>query len=373
MCVYKSISHSKRHRSQFLHSRNTKIGNSRLDYDMKKQTHRDTRVSQSDVARLAGVSQAAVSRVFTPGSSVSTKIRERVLAASEQLGYRPNAIARSLSKNSTNIIGLVVARFTEPFYSHAFGEFTQKLQDLGYSTLLLNAVHDPDVEQTLPLALQYQVDGLIITSATLSSTMANECARTDTPVVLFNRYELGTSANSVCCDNVAAGKMVADALLDAGYRHIAYIAGEEGSSTNRDREHGFTRQLLARDHPLHLRECGGEYTYEAGYTAAKRLLEADTRPDAVFCASDLIAMGAHDAAEELGVNIPDELGLVGFDNIEMTAWPAYSLTTVRQPINRMIDATIEILLNAIENTENETVMKWIPATLVARNSTRNFK
>ncbi|MCP4360624.1 MAG: LacI family DNA-binding transcriptional regulator [Chloroflexi bacterium] len=337
---------------------------------MKKKTQKDSRASQIDVARLAGVSQAAVSRTFTPGASVSAEVKQQVLDAAEQLGYRPNAIARSLITNSTNIIGIVVVRFANPYYWQIFKGFTQKLQDLGYSTLLLNAAQDQEVEQTLPTALQYQVDGLIITSATLSSKMAEECVRAGTPVVLFNRYEMGTMANAVCCDNVGGGKLVANALLDAGYERLAYLAGEEGSSTNRDREQGFIHQLQTRGHTLAFRESGNEYTYEAGYAAAKRLLQNDPPPNAVFCASDLMAMGMLDATKELGLKIPDDLGIVGFDDIKMVAWPSYAITTIRQPINRMVDTTIEVLLNAIENSDSETVMKWIPATLVERNSTR---
>jgi DNA-binding LacI/PurR family transcriptional regulator len=213
------------------------------------------------VARLAGVSQAAVSRTFTPGASVSAAVRQQVLAAAEQLGYRPNAIARSLITNSTNIIGVVRVRFGNPFYSQIFKVLTKKLQDQGYSILLLNAAQDHEIEQTLPTALQYHVDGLIITSATLTSKMADECARIGTPVVLFNRYEMGTTANAVCCDNLGGGKIVANALLDAGYERLAFIAGEEGSSTNRDREQGFTQQLHARGQVLALRESGNEYTW----------------------------------------------------------------------------------------------------------------
>ena len=338
---------------------------------MKKQSQKESRASQIDVAQLAGVSQAAVSRTFTPGASVSADVKQQVLDAAEQLGYRPNAIARSLITNSTNIIGIVLVRFTNPFYWQIFKEFTQKLQDLGYATLLLNAAQDQEIEHTLPTALQYQVDGLIIASATLNSKMAEECVRAGTPVVLFNRYETGTTANAVCCDNVGGGKLVANTLLDAGYKRLAYIAGEEGSSTNRDREQGFTNQLQERGQVLAFRESGGEYTYEAGYTAVKRLLlKTETLPDAVFCASDLMAMGAVDAAKSLGLKIPDDLGIIGFDNIRMVSWPSYSITTVSQPIDRMVDTTIEVLLKAIENPSSDPVTKWIPATLVRRDSIR---
>ena len=339
---------------------------------VKKRLQKENRASQIDVAQLAGVSQAAVSRTFTPGASVSAEVKQQVLDAAEQLGYRPNAIARSLITDSTNIIGIVLVRFTNPYYWQIFKEFTQKLQDLGYSTLLLNAAQDQEVEQTLPTALQYHVDGLIITSATLSSKLADECVRAGTPVVLFNRYETGSTANSVCCDNVDGGKLVANALLDAGYKRLAYISGEERSSTNRDREEGFVEQLQLRGQTLAHRESGGEYTYEAGYAAAKRLLEIKPRPDAIFCASDLMAMGAVDAAKEAGLSIPDELGIIGFDDIKMVSWPSYSISTVSQPIEKMVDATIEVLLKAIENPNIEPVTKWIPATLVKRNSIRSF-
>lgn len=329
------------------------------------------KVTSVDVARLAGVSQSTVSRTFSPGGKVSSETRKRVLLAARKLGYKPNVIARSLSKRSTRIIGIVIVRFANPFYAVMIREFTRRLQDLGYWTLLLNVKHAQEIDDALPMALQYQVDGIIITSATLSSQMADDCVRSGTPVVLFNRYALGTRANAVCCDNVAGGRLVADAFLDAGHQRIAYIAGEEGSSTNMDREKGFIDQLQKRGQALWLREAGGDYTYEAGYEAAKRLLQRDSPPDAIFCMNDLIAMGALDAARhELGIQVPEELSIIGFDDIPMAGWLAYSLTTVRQPIERMVDTTIEVLMSAIEAPDVETILKWIPVSLVERSSTR---
>jgi DNA-binding LacI/PurR family transcriptional regulator len=327
-------------------------------------------VSQIEVARLADVSQAAVSRVFTPGASVSDEMRERVLAAADKLGYRPNVIARSLVRKSTKMIGLVVVRFTNPFYARMIRDFTRALQNRGYWTLLLNIQDSQEVEKTLPMALQYRVDGIIITSATLSSKLADECARLGTPVVLFNRYALTGNVNAVRCDNVGGARMVADALLDAGHQRIAYIAGEEGSSTNRDRERGFTERLQERGYTLALRESG-DYTYESGYAAARRLLQRDDSPDAIFCASDLMAMGALDLARyELGIPVPEELSIIGFDDIPMAGWPGYSLTTIQQPVERMVDATIQVLMDAIEAPGAEAVIRTIPPTLVVRSSAR---
>lgn len=324
-----------------------------------------------DVARLAGVSQAAVSRTFTPGASVSEGTRAKVLAAAEQLGYQPNVIARSLIRKSTNMIGLVVMRFTNPFYSRMIRDFTRALQDLGYWTMLLNITEAAEVEQALPTALQYQVDGLIITSATLSSTLARACARSGTPVVLFNRYATNDEVHVVSCDNVLGGQLVADALLDAGHQRLAYIAGEEGSSTNRDRERGFVQRLQARGTTLAYRESAGDYTYEAGNAAARRLFQRADPPGGVFCASDLIAMGALDVARaELGCRVPEDLSIIGFDDIPMAAWPGYHLTTVRQPVEEMVQATIQVLVQAIESPGLEPVVRVIAPTLIARSSAR---
>ncbi|MCX6038800.1 MAG: LacI family DNA-binding transcriptional regulator [Chloroflexi bacterium] len=327
--------------------------------------------SQIDVARLAGVSQAAVSRVFTNGRSVSEDTRTKVMAAVEQLGYRPNVIARSLVQNSTNIIGLVVKRFTNPFYAQMIQDFTRALQEQGYWALVLNIAENQELEDSLPMVLQYQVDGLIITSATLSSRLAEECARSGTPVVLFNRYASDASTHVVKCDNTEGGRIVADTFLDAGHKRLAFIAGEESSSTNRDRETGFVDRLKERGHNLAFRESAGDYSYELGYAAAQRLFQLDAPPDAIFCANDLIAMGAMDLARlKLNIKVPDELSIIGFDDIPSAAWPSYDLTTIRQPFGKLVDATIQVLMNAINNPECEVTELIVPPTLIWRNSSR---
>jgi DNA-binding LacI/PurR family transcriptional regulator len=329
--------------------------------------------SQIDVARLANVSQAAVSRTFTPGASVSEETRQRVLAAAEQLGYRPNVIARSLIQKSTNIIGLVVMRFTNPFYSRMIRDFSRALQDKGYWTLLLNIAQNKELEETLPMALQYQVDGLIITSATLSSKLAQECARSGTPVVLFNRYASDAHTHVVRCDNVGGGRMVADAFIDTGHNRLAYIAGEEAASTNRDREKGFVKRIEQRGYSLTFHESAGEYSYELGYEAAQRLCQRDDPPDAIFCANDLIAMGALDLARyKLGVKVPEELSIIGFDDILAAAWPGYQLTTVRQNVDQMVDSTLQVLMDTIDTPGSKASEVVIPPSLIWRNSSRQM-
>jgi DNA-binding LacI/PurR family transcriptional regulator len=326
--------------------------------------------SQIDVARLARVSQAAVSRTFTPGASVSDETRQKVLEAAYKLNYRPNAIARSLIRKSTRIIGVVVMRLTKPFYARIIREFTRGLQAHGYWTLLFDIADETEVNQTLPMALQYQVDGVVITSATLSSKLADEFARTGTPVVLFNRYASTGKTHVVRCDNYAGGRLVADAFLDAGHQRIAYIAGEEGSSTNQDRQRGLVEGLQARGAQL-WQSAAGDYSYEAGYKAAAQLLQGPERPDAIFCADDLTAIGAMDAARyEFGLRIPEDLSVIGFDDIPMAAWSAFSLTTIRQPFDDMVKATIQVLMEAIEAPEAPPVNAVIPPSFITRRSAR---
>ena len=327
------------------------------------------RASSVDVARAARVSQSTVSRVFTPGMPVSDAARAKVLAAARKLGYRPDAIARSLITRRTNIIGIVMADITNPFYPNVLDQFTSRLQNLGRQTLLFNAATGRDVDDTLPFVLQYRVDAIIITSATLSSAMADECARLGTPVILFNRYIPNSKASAVCCDNLAGGRLVADLLVKAGHKRIAYIAGRANTSTNVDREKGFGARLSECNVNDWLREQG-EYTHESGYAAAKRLLTCVDPPDAIFAANDIMAMGVLDAARELGVRVPDQLSVIGFDGIPAGEWHAYSLTTIRQPVEEMIDATLELLDTLIEKPYAKPSINMIPGMLVKRGSAR---
>ena len=167
------------------------------------------KTSSNDVARVARVSQSTVSRVFSQSDAVTQKTKDKVLAAARKLGYKPNAIARSLITRRTDIVGIVMADITNPFYPTVLEKLTQRLQSTGRRALLFNVNPDRDVDDTLPLLLQYQVDAIVITSATISSEMTDECVRLGTPVILFNRYVPGVQVSAVSCDNVAGGRLVA--------------------------------------------------------------------------------------------------------------------------------------------------------------------
>lgn len=326
------------------------------------------RVTSHEVALGAGVSQSTVSRVFSGDERLSQATRERVLEVARGLGYKPNAIARGLITRRTQIIGLVASYMTNPFFPTVLQAFTQTLHELGWRVLLFTAGTSEDVDELLPEVLAYQVDGLIIVTASLSSKMTREALQRGIPVVLFNRYAPGSGASAVSCANYEGGRMVADALLDAGHKRLAYITGREDTSTNLDRQRGFLERLAERGLPGRLEP--GNFTYEGGFEAAMRLLGAKARPDAIFCANDITALGALDAARKLGVGVPSELSVIGFDDIPMAQWAAYSLTTVRQPVEAMIEASVRLLLERVSNTNLGSVLEFLPGTLVRRGSAR---
>ena len=326
-------------------------------------------VSSIDVARLAGVSQAAVSRTYTPGASVSDKTRAKVMAAAKQLGYQPNIIARSLSRRSTRLIGIVMARIGDPFYAKILATFSRMLQEKGYWSLLLNVNDDLALDEALPQAMQYQVEGIVLTSTTLSSKMASRCNNLSVPVIMFNRFSWELEVNAVGCDHAGGARMLAETLVEAGHQRYAYIAGEENSSTNQERERGFTERLHELGQVVFARE-GGDYSYASGYEAAGKIFKKREYPDALFCANDLMAIGAIDHARQMGLKVPGDVSVVGFDDVPMASWEQYSLTTIRQPMNRLVSATVDVLINAIESPDNERVIKVIPGKLIKRNSVR---
>lgn len=326
-------------------------------------------VTSIDVAKLAEVSQSAVSRTFTPGASVSDATRERVMAAASELGYRPNALARAMISGRSRLIAILVAYLENQFYPVVLEKLSRALQADGYQVLLF--MTDPGgQDEVVRRILQYQVQGILMASATMSSNLANECAETGIPVVMLNRYVANTSASSVTSDNIEGGRMVADFLVRAGHKRIAYIAGIEDSSTNRDREAGFYSGLA--DHGLVVSgRSVGNYTFEGAALATRELFSRSVKPDAIFVANDHMAFAVMDVIRsELGLRIPEDVSIIGYDNVPEASWNAYGLTTVEQHPEEMARTAIKILL---EQVENRTVAKRaaiLPAKLIVRSSAR---
>ncbi|MBC7380592.1 MAG: LacI family DNA-binding transcriptional regulator [Burkholderiaceae bacterium] len=301
-----------------------------------------------EVARLAKVSQSAVSRSFTPGASVSEQTRNRVMTAAKTLGYRPNALARSLITRRSQIIALVMSYLDNQFYPLVIEKLSQKLQKQGYHVLMfISDGHETD--GVLGEILQYQVDGIVMASTMLSPDLARQCADVGVPVVLFNRVpDLGAFRRHTTCsvtsDNYRGGQMAAELLLARGHKRIAFLAGLEMSSTNLERERGFNDALRAAGGSVYRRAIG-HYSFERAQDATRALFAGRGKaPDAVFVANDHMAIAAMDVLrQELGLRVPHDVSVIGFDDVPQAAWGSYRLTTIVQSVEKMVEATVELL------------------------------
>ncbi len=326
-------------------------------------------VTSIDVARLAQVSQSAVSRTYTPGASVSDVTRQKVEAAARKLGYRPNAIARSLITRRSRIIGVVMSYLDNQFYPVVLEKLSQRLQRDGYHVLLFIA----DTRQTdavLAEILQYQVDGIVLASTAISSALATRCEDAGIPVVLFNRTSRSSeNTSSVTTDNYQGGFLIGEYLASTGHQRIAFIAGQEDTSTNQDRERGFVAGLAQSGRGLFARAVGN-YDFDDARQAALSLfsVESAQRPDAVFVANDHMAIAVMDTLRiELGLHVPRDVSVVGFDDVKQAAWGSYQLTSVVQDADAMVQATVELLMEELDGaTQNRAVV--LPTRLVLRAS-----
>ena len=276
------------------------------------------RVTSVMVAQVAGVSQAAVSRVFTPGASVSKKTAEKVKRAANEMGYRPNSLARAMVSGKSRIIGLVVAYLDNYFYPDAVEKLSNAFQKRGYHVLVFMASNNADkIDSVMQEILDYQVDGIVLASVALSSEITKRCSENGVPVVLFNRSQDDPNISSVTSDNYVGGAEVAKLLLKDGHQKIAYLAGWEGASTQRDREAGFVDALRRAGKSLVSRSVGNFRTEQTKDAALSLLnVEASKRPDAIFVANDHMALTTMDVIRfSLQLSIPSDIAVVGFDDV----------------------------------------------------------
>jgi len=328
------------------------------------------KVTSAQVAALAGVSQSAVSRVFTPGASASKKTVERVRAAAEELGYRPNALARGLITGRTRMIGLVVAYLDNQFYPVALELLSRALQERGYHILMFMAGNTTDkIAEVVGELMDYQVDGIITASVAMSNDLTTRCAAAGIPVVMFNRGQDDARLSEVTSDNVAGGRRAAEFLLAGGHRRIAHVMGWQGSSTGRDRAAGFSQAMQAAGMaPVAM--IDGMYNRETAAAVARDLFSGPDRPDAVFVGNDHMAFAVMDVLRfELGLSVPGDVSVMGYDDVPLASWPAYDLTTIRQPVRRMVDATVDALMAQIEGDGMPRKLQ-IDGSLIVRKSTR---
>ncbi|MFT4148568.1 MAG: LacI family DNA-binding transcriptional regulator [Paracoccaceae bacterium] len=330
------------------------------------------RVTVKDLARDLGMSVSTVSRAFYPDAIVAPETRRLVLQRAEELGYRPNPLAQSLITNRTQIVGLVVSGITNPFYPEVMTRLTTALQGIGMNVMLVSATAPDRIDEAVTQALTYSPDLIVILAATMSSRAVAECTAAGTACIFFNRLSSDPAGHGVTCDNIVGAQMAADHLIDKGHRRLCYVAAFPDASTNIERWQGFRDRVMERGLPEPQRVEVGNFSYEAGFSGAEGFAALAERPDGVFCANDIVAIGFIEGLRaKLGIAVPRDVSVVGFDNITMAAWPSHALTTIPQPIDRMLEVTVNLARRLGADPSLPTELHRIaPDALIERGTTR---
>ncbi len=328
-------------------------------------------VTIKDIAKAAGVSPSTVSRALNDSPLIRESTKERIKRLAAELGYERNELARSLVKGRTRALGLLVPDITNPF----FAEITKGVEDAarsrGYGVILCNTGDDPQRELDYGLLLRRKrVDGQIITSVALEDPFLPQLARTRTPFVLVSRISARVDAPYVIVDDEKGAELAAEHLLRLGHRKIACISGPEDVVPGKVRAEAFVRYLgfhgvkVPRTWVRHT-----EFTWDGGERVAAEILGKRRRPTAIFAANDLIALGVLVAAHKRGIPVPEELSVIGFDDIAYASLPLIELTTVAQPAYEMGYMAAEWLMDILEGKRRRKLQKRVRPKLIARKTT----
>lgn len=321
-----------------------------------------------DVARRAAVSKSLVSLVMRGGRHVSAKRRAAVQAAVAALGYRPNAMARGLVERRTRILGVLVSDLHNPFFADVVTGIQDQAARAGYRVLLATSNLVPAQEEAaIESLLQLRVDGLILTGLLVEGPLIAEASR-EVPVVLVGRTARASTLDSVTNDDHAGAVAVVKHCADLGHRRIAYIDGGRGAGADARRrgyEDGMGGLRLAKYRVV----VPGAFTEEAGHNGALVLLDCKPRPTAIFASNDLAAIGALNALEDRGLEVPHDLSLAGYDNTSLAALRHISLTTVHQPRLEMGQMAVATLLERLEEGRTRPRRAVLSPSLVVRGTT----
>lgn len=328
-------------------------------------------VTLKDVAERAGVSRSAVSRTFTDGASVSTKMREKVEAAAQELGYHPNALASSLTTGRTKLIGLVSNNFHNPIFLEVFDLFTRALQDVGLRPLLVNLSDETDPANSVRMLRQYSVDGVVVASSTLPPSFSTAFKDAGVPVVnSFGRFASAPEVDIVGIDNVECGRMAARTLVERGYTRIGFLGGPKSATSTQDRFTGFVSELVKHSGITCSHSYAGFYSFNAGREEMSRLLK-DNPAEAYFCGDDVLSIGALSAIKDFGLKVPEDIGIIGLNDMEMAGWENINLTTIRQPIQKIVTASIEQIVSMLQGKhKDQPKARIFPCEVVERGTLR---
>ena len=312
-------------------------------------------VTIKDVARESGVNISTVSRALNNGYGVNEQTRKRVVAVAARLNYRLNRVARGLVTGRSHSLALLVSDIRNPFFAEVARGAEDAAQAEDSDLLLCNSDLDPDKQmQYVRSLLEKRVDGILMNSVSvLDRDQQAQLAACGVPIVLLNRSASSRAFSTVCADNETGGALAAQYLLDLGHRKIAHLTGPRQHGNLTDRTRGFVRTLESAKDPVHPIVIHGRFNFSGGAELTKKLLDDHPDVTAIFAGNDVMACGAVRAILDRGLRIPDDLSLIGFDNIELSSVIHPPLTTIHQPKYEMGRAAVEILLRLARDKERQ--------------------
>jgi len=337
----------------------------------KQHSNGRKRVTSYDVARVAGVSQSAVSRAFRPGLSVSLKTREKVMKAAKKLGYKPNAIARMLITQRSGMVAVIISSISNLIYPELLSRITDQLSEKGVRVLLFTLDESSLLEELLEQVWTFQVDGVIALTAHFDHEDIAQFEEHHIPVVLYNREVPDHPVNTVSVDHGQGIRQLVDMLLAAGHQEFLVLSGPIDSDVANIRRE-IALDQLSRNGIENVPVMYGDFSYQSGKDCFAEWMKQHDAPDAVICSNDTMAIGCIDEARSAwSLEVPAQLSVVGFDGIHAAFWTGYELTTVRQPVNQMARAAVEILMDRIENPEAPPEKRVLAGFLVKGSSARS--
>ncbi|OED63153.1 transcriptional regulator [Vibrio splendidus ZS-139] len=331
-------------------------------------------VTASDVADYVGVSRSAVSRAFTDGASIQADKRERILAAAKELGYQPNFFARTLStpalKKRSNLVAILVSDFSNPYQSYLFEALSNTLQQHGKQPILVNVKHEQDLNQAILRLSGYQVDGVIAVAGSLPVEEFEQCLRLSLPLVTLGRADEQGVISSVQTDNYQAGRLAAEHLISLGFTKLGFVSGRNDGSASNERLLGFQSAIeeCLNNEPMTILKANS-YGYSAGFELATKEMDSLRNLEGIFCASDALAMGVLDSCRDVShLSVPDQLRIVGCDDVPQAAWQGYQLTTIAQPVTEIAETVMMKLEQIWKNNQEEPTLTRLSPKLIIRRT-----
>jgi LacI family transcriptional regulator len=324
-----------------------------------------------EVAERAGVSVTTVSHVINNSRPVNPQTRHRVEEAMQTLGYQPNVLARSLRRGVTHTIGVILPDSTNPYFAEVVRGIEDTSFDQGYSVILCNSDNDLDKERHYTNVLvEKQVDGIIFVAAGLSSENIYALQVRGVPLVLVDRHVPEVLVDNVLTDNLLGGRLATNHLIELDHRIIGCISGPKGVRLSSERIDGYRQALKSAGISLDPRMIvEGDFQYQSGYEGSKALFNQQPSPTAIFACNDLMAIGVYRFAHENNLNVPEQLSIVGFDDVRLSAYTNPPLTTVHQSKHEMGSKAAKLLMERIADQDLETRQEILATNLIIRGST----